>query len=110
MKTRGDALVLTSCILLAMCLAGPAAEQVDRVLRYHPLHSTILQVVMAPWSLMSFLDYALGVWLAAIFSLSVLFVLFSREVQAWKKALLGFACLAIWPILLPFIERTKHLW
>jgi len=110
MKTRGDALVLTSCILLAMCLSGPAAEQLDRVLSRYPVHSTVLQSVLFPLSLMSFLDYALGVWFAAIFSLSVLFVLFSREVQWWKKALLGSACVAIWPILLPFIERMKHLW
>jgi len=110
MRTRGDALVLTSCILLAMCLAGPAAEVLDGILRHHPIHSPILQSVLFPWSLMSFLDYALGVWLAAIFSLSVLFVLFSREVQWWKKALLGFACVATWPILLSFIEWSKHLW
>jgi len=110
MKTRGDALVLTSCVLLAMCLSGPAAEVFDRILRYHPLHSPILQIVLSPWSLMSFLDSALGVWFAAILSICVLFTLFSREVQTWKKLLLFAASLATWPILLPWMERQKHLW
>lgn len=110
MKTRGDALVFTSCVLLAMCLSGPAAELVDGILRYHPIHSRVLFVLLSPVSLMVFFDYALGVWFAAMFSLSVLFVLFSRDVQTWKKLSLCLASLAIWPILLPWIERQKHLW
>jgi hypothetical protein len=110
MKTRSDALVFMSCVLLAICFSGPVIEQVDRILSRHPIHSAVPAVVLAPFGLMWFLDYAFGVGIAAILSVCVLFVLFRRDVQAWKKLLLSLASVAVWPILLPWIERSNHLW
>jgi len=111
-KSRANALVFLACVLIAMCLSGPAMELLDKFISRHPVHPPTLvgNLLMAPLAIVWFLDYALGKVFAAILSVCVLIVVIHREIRWWTKVILVLATAAVWRVLPPWIERSNHLW
>ena len=66
--------------------------------------------IVAPLSMLWFLDYALGKVFAVILSICVLLVLVSGDIRWWTKLSLLVATAVAWRLLLPWIERSNHLW
>ena len=77
-----------------------------RVIRF--LHLPIF--IVAPLSLLWFLDYALGKAFAVVLSICVLLVLASGGIKWWTKLSLVVATAVAWRRLRPWIERSNHLW
>ncbi|HKM46768.1 MAG TPA: hypothetical protein VJX69_04245 [Terriglobales bacterium] len=110
MKSRGSILVWIAWALVAITVSGPAMEVFGnpllRVIRF--LHLPLS--IVAPLSLLWFLDYALGKALVGILSVCVLLVLVSGDIKWWTKLSLIVATAVAWRLLFPWIERSNHLW
>jgi hypothetical protein len=110
MKSRGSILVWIAWALVAITVSGPAMEVLGnpllRVIQF--LHLPLF--IVAAFSMLWFLDYALGKALAVILSICVLLVLVSGDIKWWTKLSLVVATAVAWRLLLPWIERSNHLW
>jgi hypothetical protein len=110
MKSRGSILVWIAWALVAITVSGPAMEALQNPLLrfFQSLHLPLF--IVAPLSMLWFLDYALGKALVVILSICVLLVLVSGEIKWWTKLSLVVATVVAWRLLFPWIERSNHLW
>ncbi len=81
-----------------------------RVVQFLHLPLFIAAAIVAPLSLLWFLDYALGKALFVILLVCVLLILVSGNIKWWTKLSLVVATAVAWRLLFPWIERSNHLW
>jgi hypothetical protein len=101
-------LVRTTCVLMAFAISGPAMEfALNPIVRHLP---SFLGLLVAPFALLDFLDYAFGKPACVLLAVCVLLVLLSKSITWWAKIALTLSAAVTCYITPPWVEKVKHMW